>query len=61
MTLGPLYLISAAYLGVVVAFTFSLIEGDTTREVGKATLRRTMQLYGLLIGLGLIVWLLDLI
>lgn len=61
MTLGPLYLISAAYLGVVVAFTFSLIEGDTIKEVGKATLRRTMQLYGLLIGLGLIVWILDLI
>lgn len=61
MTLGPLYVASAAFLGVVVAFTFSLIEGNSTREVARATLRRTLQLYGLLAGLGIIVWLLDVI
>lgn len=61
MTLGPLYLFSAIYLGLVVAFSFSLIEGDTTREITRATLRRSAQLYGLLIGLGVIIWLLDVI
>ncbi|GAB4312500.1 MAG: hypothetical protein Kow0059_03090 [Candidatus Sumerlaeia bacterium] len=59
MTIGPLYVASALFLGFVVAFVFSLVESDSPREVAKATIRRAAQLYGLIFGLGLIVMVLD--
>jgi len=61
MTNGLLYIFSAIFLGFVVAFIFSLLESDEPKEIFKATLRRAGQLYGLLIGLGVIIFILDLI
>jgi hypothetical protein len=61
MTNGLLYIFSALFLGFVVAFIFSLLESDEPKEIAKATLRRSLQLYGLLVGLGVIIFILDVI
>ncbi len=59
MSLGIVNILSLLYLSMVVALVFSINDHDEIRPIVRATLRRWGKLVGVLIVIGILVYLLS--
>jgi hypothetical protein len=59
MPIGIVNILSLLYLSLVVALVFSINDQEEIGQIVRATLRRWGKLVGVLVGIGIIVYLLG--